>query len=243
MSSPLVCDCPRCRPRPPVWVPVTMPAWNPVIAVAPPRLAGAGMTGFSESGEADFAAGTITGYRKWRLEIPDLSRSPAGASRDWPQGLLRGQLDAWHPGVNTATTQHCRIPHEDPLPAFACGCGYWAYWDVNDHRLPRMMGTVAVSGVISGWGRTRIGGLGFRCAQAKILALCLISRIQPYQGQSGWYSVFDPPDQDFPQEALDRAQAWEAVIGDRLAQVYPEARIFEAERAMHAVYPPGPRYG
>jgi hypothetical protein len=43
--------------------------------------------------------------------------------------------------------------------------------------------------------------------------------------------------------AQDAAQAWLAVISDRLEQTYPGARVFEDRDAMLACFPPDPVYG
>jgi hypothetical protein len=50
------------------------------------------------------------------------------------------------------------------------------------------------------------------------------------------------PSADERQAARDTAEAWMAVIGDRLAQVYPDARICETRELMEELYPPDVSY-
>lgn len=51
------------------------------------------------------------------------------------------------------------------------------------------------------------------------------------------------PSAEERQAARDAAEAWMAVIGDRLAQVYPDAKVFETRAAMEAEFPPDESYG
>jgi hypothetical protein len=119
-------------------------------------------------GEPDFAAGSVTGYRWW---------ATAG------DGVLLGMHAPWTAGENTAC---CLAPGAGAIPgtwagpgsghspaevpAKGCGCGFYAFWTV---RPPYAMGSLLpVLGVIEGYGRTRTGTRGFRCAKARILALC-----------------------------------------------------------------------
>ena len=50
------------------------------------------------------------------------------------------------------------------------------------------------------------------------------------------------PSADERQAARDAAEAWMAVIGDRLARMYPDAKVFETRAAMEAEYPPDTSY-
>ena len=191
-----------------------------------------GMSGFSEAGEEDFAAGTVTGYRWWTLTAPDLTRNPLDAEQDWRPRLLRGQRAEWQPGVNEAACLAGLAgprAHEDPLPSAGCGCGFWAYWSLAQHNMARP-GELLVAGVIEGWGRTRIGERGFRCATARILALCL-----PF--------TISAPVPCTDRAALDWAQAWMAVIEDRLAETYPGVTVFSDQAAMLAKFPLTRGYG
>jgi hypothetical protein len=52
----------------------------------------------------------------------------------------------------------------------------------------------------------------------------------------------EPPDEEQVRADTDRAEAWMAVIGDRLEQVYPGVRIFETREAMERVFPPDLAY-
>ena len=222
-----------------------------------------GMSGFSEAGEEDFAAGTVTGYRWWTLTAPDLTRNPLDAEQDWRPRLLRGQRAEWQPGVNEAACLAGLAgprAHEDPLPSAGCGCGFWAYWSLAQHNMARP-GELLVAGVIEGWGRTRIGERGFRCATARILALCLpftitpeitapgpstadiLRRHLPASRVTGPGEPCSAPVPCTDRAALDWAQAWMAVIEDRLAETYPGVTVFSDQAAMLAKFPLTRGYG
>lgn len=112
--------------------------------------------------EAEFALGSVTGVRWWNLTLPF-----AGPP------YLSGVQGTWSMGENTAACRlggayHRRMHHV--IPDENCGCGFWAYWTVD--AAPNPWGfTIPVLGVIEGYGRTLIGGRGFRCAKARMVAL------------------------------------------------------------------------
>jgi hypothetical protein len=140
-----------------------------------PRIAS---DGFSDT-EPPVVAGSVTGYRWWTLAAPDLAGNPLEADRYWdPEraARLRGAWAAWQPGVNFAQClayQGAAAGHDPALlPAKGCGCGFWAYWGLQQSSLTRP-GTLPVFGVIKGFGRTRTGAHGFRVAKARILAVHL----------------------------------------------------------------------
>jgi hypothetical protein len=227
--------------------PGSLPPWQPgtggpgctcqlcVPQGSPPPLPTPGIAGFSDE---VFAAGTVTGYRWWALPGPDFRRGPLTADEHWPRNLLQGQRDEWQPGVNEAVCLAGPGAHGEPVPAGECGCGLWAFKTLKYHSLGYGMGRVPVAGVIEGWGRTRTGSLGFRCATARILALCPQFKIQPYREQAGWYDVFgDAHTAEIPPEDTDRLEAWMAVIETRLEETYPDARIFTVQKAMLAAFP------
>lgn len=215
------CGCPLCR-RSPGGGPVPTP----------------GITGFSELGEENFAAGSVTGYRWWTLPAPDLKKSPLAAGENWPVSPLSGQRAPWEPGVNEAVCLAGPGAHEEKLPAFGCGCGYWAYFKQAKFGLGECCGVLPVSGVIEGWGRSRIGEYGFRCSSARILALAPGFRIGAGRTGSGWYSAFHPPPvQKLEPAEQDWCEAWMAVIEDRLEETYPGVRLFADQAAMLARFP------
>jgi hypothetical protein len=51
----------------------------------------------------------------------------------------------------------------------------------------------------------------------------------------------DPSEQEIA-EAKVRAEAWTAIMGDRLDQMYPGARVFEDGNALLKLFPPDPAY-
>jgi hypothetical protein len=238
--------------------------------VSPPQ-GTPGAPGFDGAGSFDLAAGSVLGARWWQLPGPDLTRSPLDADRDWPRRLLCGQRDTWIPGLNEA---QCLAGCSHGVPDVRCGCGFWAYWQFQQHDLG---GGLTVAGIIEGTGRTLIGERGFRCQQARIVALHLPFITMPERRGStdrwsaSWNAAFTrpgthrPPAGPPPASALKRArtggtaaerlaeayldlvaedagQAWMAVIGDRLEQMYPGARVFETREAMLRAFPPDTSY-
>lgn len=179
-----------------------------------------GLPGF-DSREPDFAAGTVTGARWWNLVLP-------GDYGGYPDPVLSGVRGAWEPGVNTARCGHL-IPGGHEVPREECGCGFWAYWEVQQHPNPHGFG-IPVLGVIEGWGRTLIGDRGFRCASARITALHLAD------GVLGSAVIRMSADTrlghvDFRTEAA--AETWHALCGrgkrERLSLDEAAARLAETE--------------
>ncbi len=137
-------------------------------------------------------------------------------------------------------------------------CGFWGYFRLTQHNLGIGASYLAVDGVIEGWGRTRIGELGFRCSKARILALCPRSLIGAFT--PGGASTADilrrhmpagrvtgpgEPVGELPAEdqgVLDWALTWSAVIETRLEEMHPEAKVFTDSRAMLAAFPLDPAY-
>lgn len=237
------------------------------------------MTGFDEAGPlAALAAeipdvyGTVRGYRWWTLAAPPLHEDPSRADETWPPGLLRGMQDAWVPGENTAVCRAGGRHSFAEIPSLDCGCGFWAYWRLQEHRQVQDHGGLPVCGVIEGYGAVMTGTKGFRAARARIIALHLPVKIIPktyvpprpdyradpwgflaaqgsrviHHGMPPGYPQAPPapppPTEEEIRAAEDRALAWTAVIGDRLAQSYPDARVFESLDAMLAEFPPDPAY-
>lgn len=227
-----------------------------------------GMPGFSGQGsrEFDFAAGSVQGYRWWYLDAPALSLSPLTADEHWPVSLLHGQRSrCWEPGENEASCLY-HADHEPPVEIDAetgwkCGCGFWGYWAPPE--VPHFYADALwFLGVVQGYGRTLIGSEGFRCQQARIVALHLASEFQLVVPGDGswryqWGQVFSQPGMHQPphgrppsvrpaepitDERLtasgDRMRAWQAVIEDRLALMYPDARIVAERRALLTLFPP-----
>jgi hypothetical protein len=252
--------------------------------------AGAATDGFSDS-EPPVVAGSVTGYRWWTITAPDLAGNPLDADQDWDPDYaerLHGAWAAWQPGVNRAVclAYQGEAAGHDPalIPLRSCGCGYWAYWGLQQSSLNRP-GALPVFGVIKGFGRTRTGAYGFRAAKARILAvhlplvignkqhmlaeLCRREREQPepqycrdpvtralrasplFTGKvisiGASYAPEPVPVPQFTEEEIAadkaKAEAWLAVIGDRLGQLYPGVRVFETRDALLRTFPPDAVYG
>lgn len=199
--------------------------------------------------ELPFAIGSVTGLRQWTLTSPDLAKDPHGASQHWPGALLRGATGYdWTPGTVEAACNN-GYPHASPAEFVdgteksRCGCGYWAYWDsagLSANRFSSTGNGLPVLGVIEGFGRVLIGEKGFRSQKARIIALAPAFSIQaevtPRNRGTYWdelsFTRAAPGTEEFEEEAQialqaqQHADAWMAVIQDRLGQMYPGARVF-----------------
>ena len=137
-------------------------------------LAGEGIPGFSRR-DLPLAVGAVTGVRLWRVAKTAAETVMNGAPVP-EEGLLAGVFGGvWRRGENVATcggggqgAPPC--PH-DLVPAPECGCGFWAYWAPRYAWRCDYYWRAEVIGVIQGYGRTRIGTRGCRCAKARILGL------------------------------------------------------------------------
>lgn len=117
--------------------------------------------------EHEFTPGTVRGLRWWSVT----------AYRD-TYGL-NGMWGLWTPGENVAV---CRKQdyggvglHYEPAPHEPCSCGFYAYW--RPHPSPLQGSSpLIMSGVVEGYGRTLIGGKGFRAQKTRIVALALHPR-------------------------------------------------------------------
>jgi hypothetical protein len=205
-----------------------------------------------DKAEIPFAVGSVTGLRQWTLTSPDLAKDPHRADRHWPAALLRGATGYdWTSGTVEAA---CNNGYQHPSPAefvdgtekSRCGCGYWAYWDsagLSANRFSATSNGLPVLGVIEGWGRVLIGEKGFRSQKARIIALAPAFSIQaevtPPRNRGLYWDELDsnriqpaveePAEEEEAQIALkaqQHADAWMAVIQDRLGQMYPGARVF-----------------
>lgn len=179
----------------------------------------------------------------------------------------------WLPGVNTAVCKNDYMVHPDTsIPDPACSCGFWAYWKPQHHPF-LAAGRLPVFGAIDATGDIEICEYMMRAAEAQIVALHLPIAIGPklppaappdpwanfpgkvytYPGRdpdTGEYNDFSrkrvvpaPPSQEEIAEAGLRGEAWCAVIGDRLRQLYPGAEVCETRDLLLANYPPDPGYG
>ncbi len=157
-------------------------------AVSSPRASRAGMAGFGERDFA-FAAGSVRGIRSWSIPQPPLHQNPRTAG--WPESAiirLRGLTGCeWGPGVQEAVcnndSRHQPPVEWDEKSASACGCGYWAYWDIQGGSMSSSPGlSLAIAGIIEGTGRVIIGERGFRSQLSRIIALAPAFSIQARQG-------------------------------------------------------------
>lgn len=212
-----------------------------------PRGSGAGMTGFAEAGASEFAfaAGSVLGLRQWTLTSPDFRGDPHNAASNWPVVALRGATGySWPPGVLEAQCNN-GYPHPpptdvDPNTGSRCGCGCWAYWDMEalavSHSVTTSGNSLPVLGVIEGYGRVLLGSSGFRSQKAKIVALAPAFAIQTELSPRR-YGRIDPASDADPylayaeqrkteERAQQHADAWLAMIQDRLGTLYPGAQVF-----------------
>jgi len=136
-------------------------------------LAGEGIPGFSRR-DLPLAAGSVTGVRLWHVDMTTAEAVVNGTSAR-VEGLLTGVFGGiWGSGENVAACgggQGSRPCHRDLVPAPGCGCGFWAYWALRYAWRCDYYWRGEVIGVIQGYGRTRIGTRGCRCAKARIRGL------------------------------------------------------------------------
>jgi hypothetical protein len=204
----------------------------------------AGIDGFAGLREAEFdlALGCVRGLRKWTVQGFDAALNPAGLTADWEPGLLTGSTGyQWAPGLRTASCNYSRFhwpPVDiDPASGFTCGCGFWAYFEHSPVSWMQPGGRLTVEGIIAGTGRTIFGELGFRCEQARIVALA-VPKISPVTGE--YFMSNGRIGQRVPSPvARQRADAWMGVIQDRLQLVYPDVQVFTGRATMLAAVPLG----
>lgn len=235
-----------------------------------PRGSGSGMQGFAGRGEItmaeldfepEFEMQPVRGLRQWSLVSPDLRRDPHDGV--WIPGALTGATGwSWPDGVLEA---YCNNGRDHPVPTEtdqggACGCGFWAYWDMLSLAANRFgSGTgIPVIGIIDGYGRVLIGEKGFRSQRAKITALAPafsilaeVAPAAPYQQSplvaGDPYLAFaeqqkrDEERAEIQRRAQQHADAWMAMIQDRLTELYPGARVYATASGMLAVEHTGGR--
>lgn len=133
---------------------------------------------FSEKDEGDLALGSLVGIRYWSVGY-----GPFHDDLGQPAIELRGARGRWLPGENTAEClSGMRHPPEMVPVRQGCGCGFWAYWAEDPAKGTSYVQSPDVAGMVEGWGRYRAGTRGFRCAKAKLLAVC----VQPGQMGEPW---------------------------------------------------------
>ena len=174
-------------------------AQMPPSAPPRPRRHHSGMDGFEERSAESFplAVGHFGGLRVWNL-LEDGTLQGANSM-------------IWKPGENVATCMHGHLVPCDgqtcarepdraeriditlissPYPQrltwnipgeCQCGCGLWAYWNLNDSNLSNHSFARPVIGVVEGYGRAIEGERGFRAAKARIVGLHVAFQIRPAQ--------------------------------------------------------------
>ena len=123
------------------------------------------INGFSNT--AELAAGSVFGIRCWYYEPANHTLTGMFCQR-WEK-----HTDTY---IATCQRKHSFLPlsrvdvHQTPAPPeIDCGCGFYAYWHVDDVMAPSY-GCV-ILGVIEGFGRTLLGTRGFRSEKARISGL------------------------------------------------------------------------
>lgn len=225
-----------------------------------PRASRAGMPGFGEK-DFEFAAGSVRGIRVWSMTPPPLHQNPHEA--EWHPAPLRGATGYEWPDSSAldssaleATCKH-DASHKPPVEfdeksGSACGCGWWAYWDMrNASAQISSSGSLPVAGIIKGTGRVIIGEKGFRSQLAQIIALAPAFSIQVQGGNTGrgqygdygdpysYSASQDQPDEKELEEAKQNADAWMAVIQGRLEDLYPDAKVYATVESMLAMVKTG----
>lgn len=204
--------------------------------------------------EPKFDMKPVVGLRQWTLDGPDFRGDPHEADQNWPAVPMRGATGfSWPAGVLEAYCNngysHPPPTDFDPATGARCGCGVWAYWDMTSLAANRSVisgSGLPVLGAVEGYGRVLLGEKGFRSQKAKIVALALAFSIR---AELSWPVPPDLPEvlSDHPHlrsdpylayaaerrtaeetqvKAQRHADAWLAVIQDRLGQLYPGAQVY-----------------
>lgn len=180
-----------------------------------------------------FALGSVRGVRTFRYvnrteEWSDIG--PAGSlvglyyPQVWGDGPNRAECRKSDRAFNYFGNEAYRLYEDgrvdrevlepqrfDPVPKDgehlpACHCGFYAYFDgSNDYYDPDKYGPDLIAGVIEGWGEVLVGARGFRCTDARIVALNITSKHPAFELIRARYpdvTVFDS--------------------FDRMVHVYPE---------------------
>jgi hypothetical protein len=223
----------------------------------PGRPASSGMQGFTERGSAEFefAVGTVRGLRQWNLDPPDFNQDPT--RNNWTPLPMKGATGSflWQAGVNDAGCNRDKS-HQAPVDVdengVSCGCGFWAYWDISGLAAGGAMSInpnygLPITGLIEGSGRVLVGERGFRSQRAKIIALAPAFSVQAYSppdygdpyGRQRLVGEGEPTAMQLAREsehevAQQRADAWMAVIQDRLGMYYPDAKVYATLKGMLA---------
>lgn len=211
------------------------PAGQQQPALVPGR--GSGMAEFDDVHQRDveFAVGSVCGLRMWSLKPPDFRDDPLHAGQNWPPARLIGATGyPWPDGVLEAQCGNGRshaVPTAVDPDGCRCGCGIWAYWDMAGlSSQTAYSGQLPVLGTVEGYGRVLLGTKGFRCQRAKITALAPAFSVQAY-----------PSPGDLRRDeflgAQRKADAWMAVIMDRLGMLYPGAAVYATVHGLLASVP------
>ena len=114
----------------------------------------------SDFSDRPLVAGSITGLRSFKVEKDGTLLGPATRRR-------------FAPGENVAicTVYYWPYKHliDHQVGQLSCGCGYYAYFDLEANPFHDPYGNVY--GLIQGYGVTTVGTRGFRAEKAKLLAL------------------------------------------------------------------------
>lgn len=152
------------------------------------------------SGEWDYAAGSVRGYRWWDLHCAVANDgslwegpSPVRPFLHEPYPRVTGMYGAvWH--LDEPLQWAVAWCHRDRTPPCdnndvhimdsPCGCGFWAFWNSDERRYSKQIacawgfgeGTdvyLRMMGAVEGAGRALIGTLGFRCAKMRVHAVLI----------------------------------------------------------------------
>lgn len=166
------------------------------------------------SGEDTLVMGSLRGYRSWDLEIFGNPLIKGKAEQDLPDftGLFAvGKSIPWTQPMIAGCYMYGRCPcetcgrgrqrrgvkphhHDAVVPVAECECGIYGWytpgWIEKDNWWPKS-GAV---GVIEATGKVIMGQRGFRCEQAKILAIapaCKPDILEHSIGVHGYLQGFD----------------------------------------------------
>lgn len=208
-----------------------------------------GLRGFQEKGEFAFTPGSVLGLRWFWLPTRCLPPvlGPPGAQAE--PVVLYGQTSyAYTAGINEAIcgssdgarnlAKNVGASHQ--VPASGCGCGFWAYWTIENASRHDNTSNIQlpVLGVVEGVGRVIHGELGFRAQKVRLVALHPAFEIQ--LAMAPGHENVEYNGVTWTRELLaETALAAQAGMEARLAEAFPDAPVYASQDAMLAMHKPG----
>lgn len=112
-----------------------------------------------------FAAGSMTGLRAFGVRRVGDDKVLAGITYHSP--FAPGVNTAYHRGVMDEVKLPGQLPEDHVVAGLHCGCGFWAYYNGDNHASHPQ----TVAAVVEGFGHVTYGTEGFRSSKMRLLGL------------------------------------------------------------------------